>query len=293
LRLTFDDRTPLGGPLGVGFGVFQVLNARAVRAGGSVYLATFVQLLVATGVFGAIVAAQGRVGQLADVPLGALVLFGLAGMFHFFLGWTTMSQSQKRIGAARTAPLIATSPLFGVLFALVTGELPGPLELVGIVVTVAGAYVVTDPGRSKRAALRDSAAGLATSAAWALSAVFTTAGLLQFDDPLLGVTVSMAAATLAYGAVLLGTPAARHGGLSRSAWLLKVSAAVVVAFATWWRWLGLADAPVGVVLALQLLTVPTVLALVALRPGAERLTGRVLGGSAIVLGGVAVLVGVG
>ncbi len=98
---------------GVGFGVFQVVNARAVRAGGSVYLATFVQVLVATAVFGVIVGAEGRAGQLADVPVGALVLFALAGMFHFFLGWTTMSQSQARIGAARTAPLIATSPNSG------------------------------------------------------------------------------------------------------------------------------------------------------------------------------------
>jgi drug/metabolite transporter (DMT)-like permease len=278
---------------GLGFGVFQVLNARAVRGLASVYLATFVQLLAATAVFVVLVGVDGRAGRLLDVPASGLLLFGLAGLLHFFIGWTTMSQSQARIGAARTSPLIATSPLFGVVLALVAGQLPGWWDLAGIAVTVVGAYVVTDPGRTKRAALRDSVPGLATAAAWALSAVLTTAGLRRFDDPLLGVTVSMAAAALAYAAVLLAVRTARAGSLSREAWLIKIGGGVVVALATWWRWLGLADAPVGVVLALQLLSVPTVLALVALRPGAERLTARVLGGSAIVLAGVAVLVVVG
>lgn len=109
---------------GLGFGVFQVLNARAVRGLASVYLATFVQLLAATTVFVVIVGVDGRAGRLLDVPASALLLFGLAGLLHFFIGWTTMSQSQARIGAARTSPLIATSPLFGVVLALVAGQLP-------------------------------------------------------------------------------------------------------------------------------------------------------------------------
>jgi drug/metabolite transporter (DMT)-like permease len=278
---------------GLGFGVFQVLNARSVRGVASVYLSTFVLLLAATAVFVVIVAVDGGGLRLLDVPPGGALLFALAGLLHFFIGWTTMSQSQALIGAARTSPLIATSPLFGVVLGLAAGQLPGGLDLLGIAVTVIGAYVVTDPGRRKRAALRDSVPGLTTAAAWALSAVLTTAGLRAFDDPLLGVTVSMAAAALAYAAVLLVVPAARAGSLSREGWAIKVGGGVVVALATWWRWLALADAPVGVVLALQLLSVPTVLAIVALRPQHERLTARTWWGSALVLGGVGLLVGVG
>jgi drug/metabolite transporter (DMT)-like permease len=275
---------------GVGFGVFQVLNARAIRDASSVYLATFVQLVVATAVFAGIVAGNGRLHRIADIPAAGLGWFAAAGMLHFFLGWTTLNQSQARIGAARTAPLLATSPVFGVAFALVyPGSVPGAVALAGIAVTVLGAYLVTAPGGAGVAALRDAWQGVATSAAWALSAVFTAAGLRVLDDALLGVTVGMGAAALAYGAVLVAVPRTRGGRLPHGAWGLKVLAGVVVALATWWRWLGLADAAVGVVLALQLLTVPTVLALVALRSGRDRLTARVWWGSGLVLSGVALL----
>ncbi len=276
---------------GVGFGVFQVLNARAVRNLTQVYVATFAQLLAATAVFVVIVLLSGDAGVLTGIPANSLMYFALAGMLHFFLGWTTLNQSQARIGAARTSPLIATSPIFGVFIAVVaTGSLPGWLALLGIAVTALGAYIVTDPGPDQRAALRDSVYGLGTSAAWALSAVFTVAGLRDFDDPLLGVTVGMAAAALAYGAVLLAAPGSRGGQMDREAWTLKIIAGVVVAFATWWRWLGLADAPVGVVLALQLLTVPTVLLLVAVHSGGESVPARVWSGAVVVLAGVGLLI---
>ncbi len=44
-------------------------------------------------------------------------------------------------------------------------------------------------------------------------------------------------------------------------------AALLVAFATWWRWIALDDASVGVVLALGLLSVPVVLFLAPLMVG--------------------------
>lgn len=277
---------------GVGFGVFQVLNARAVRDLAKVYVATFLQLLAATGVFGILVLLAGTARELTALPAASFGWFALSGVVHFLFGWTTLNESQLRIGAARTSPLIATTPLFGLAIAAVTtGALPGPVALLGILVTVVGAYLITDPGAHRRAALRDSGFGLATAAAWALSAVFTLLGLRGFDDPLLGVTASMAAATLAYGAVLLALPHTRRGErMDQRAWVLKLTAGVIVALATWWRWLGLADASVSVVLALQLLTVPTVFVLVALRPGNEVLTARVGLGSAAVLVGVALLI---
>lgn len=277
---------------GVGFGVFQVLNARAVRDLTKVYAATFLQLLVATAVFSGLVLVAGDVGALWEIPLGSLGWFALAGVAHFVVGWTTLNESQLRIGAARTSPLIATTPLFGLVIAGVsTGSLPGPLALLGILVTAGGAYLIVDPGAHRRAALRESGFGLATAAAWALSAVFTALGLRDFDDPLVGVTASMAAAALAYGVLLLVVPHAGRGErMDRRAWALKLTAGVIVALATWWRWLGLADASVSVVLALQLLTVPTVFVLVALRPGREALTPRVGLGSAAVLAGVALLI---
>lgn len=279
---------------GVAFGVFQVLNARAIRSLGQVYLATFVQLVVATMVFGLVVTVTGDLERLLAIPPPSLAYFAASGLLHFFLGWTTLNRSQQRIGAARTSPLLATSPLFGLLIAVVVERtLPGPLALIGILVTVFGAYVVTDPGPAKRASLGDSSFGLATAAAWALSALLTVAGLAGFDDPLLGVTVGMATAALAYALVLLASPASWDQRMGPEAWALKVLAGVVVAVATWWRWLGLADATVGVVLALQLLTVPTVLVILATRPRGEGISRRVWGGATLVLFGVGMLIAVG
>jgi drug/metabolite transporter (DMT)-like permease len=281
---------------GVGFGLFQVLNARAVRGLARVYVGTFVQLLAATVAFVVIVGVAAEPRDLLRIPAGSVVWFALSGVLHFFVGWTTLNQSQARIGAARTAPLIATAPVFGVIFVLFLGELPKVVALVGVALTVIGAYVVTTPGAGRLPSVRESGLGLVTAASWALSAIFTVAGLEDFDDPLLGVTVGMAAAASAYGLGLLiarlrlprGSGRARDG-MDTRAWTLKIAAGGIVALATWWRWLALADAPVEVVLALQLLTVPTVLVLVVLLPNGERVAPRVWGGAAIVLAGVGIL----
>jgi hypothetical protein len=73
---------------------------------------------------------------------------------------------------------------------------------------------------------------------------------------------------------------------------LKVAAGTVVAIGTWWRWLGLDQSPVGVVLALNLLSVPSVLGFAPLlaRRGEEVVTRRLVSGSAVVLAGALVLV---
>ena len=283
---------------GVAFGIFQVINARAVRGLARVYIATFVQLLAATVVFAAIVAVSAEPRELLEIPVGSVLWFALSGVLHFFVGWTTLTQSQARIGAARTAPLIATAPVFGVIFVLFAGVPPTAVALMGVALTVLGAYVVTSPGAGRLPSLRESGLGLVTAASWALSALCTVAGLEGFDDPLLGVTVGVAAATSAYGLALavarlptLRGPVRTGDGMDGRAWTLKIVAGVIVALATWWRWLALADAPVEVVLALQLLTVPTVLVIVTLLPHGERVAPRIWGGAAIVLAGVGILLG--
>jgi hypothetical protein len=141
-------------------------------------------------------------------------------------------------------------------------------------------------------ALADSGWGLTTAFAWALSAVFTVEGLDDFPYPLLGVTVGLLAATVPF-AVLLA------GGRTPLAWTdlgadagLKLLAGAVVAVATWWRWLGLETAPIGVVLALQLLSVPSVLIVAPLlaRRGEEVVSARLVAGTAVVLVGALALI---
>lgn len=280
---------------GTGFGLFQALNGRAVRGLESVYVSTFLQLLVAAGVLLVASLATEDLHTLDEATTWGMVAFALAGMIHFFAGWTTLNLSQARIGAARTSPLLSTTPVFGVVFGvLLASQVPGWLAAVGIVLTMAGAYLVTDPGGGRRPHLRDSAFGLATACAWSASAIFTLEGLDGLDSPLLGVTIGMLAAATAYGVLLAVTRAPlRVRAQARDAMALKLLAGVVVALATWGRWLALDDADVAVVLALNLVSVPVVLFLAPIISGrhVEIVNRRIWAGAALVLAGSLLLIG--
>ena len=134
----------LAAAAGLGFGVFQTLNRRAVGGMADAYLATFLQLLVALGVLLAASVATEDLGLLREATTASLVWFSAAGLVHFFVGWTLLNMSQMRIGAARTSPLLSTNPVFGAAIAAVwLSELPGLLPWIGIVLVLAGAFVVS------------------------------------------------------------------------------------------------------------------------------------------------------
>ena len=196
---------------GAGFGLFQALNRQAVR-GMDIYVATFVQLLVSSIVLVAISLATEDVSLVFSAPITAVLSFVAAGFFHFLIGWTLLNASQKRIGAARTSPLIATVPLFGVMIAAVTlCEVPTWLELVGIGIIVLGAYLISketeNPENTKNATkrfsalLRTSWMGLAAAFFWALSPVFIRVGLQGLPSPMLGVTIGVTASAIGYAEI--------------------------------------------------------------------------------------------
>jgi drug/metabolite transporter (DMT)-like permease len=110
---------------GLGFGLFQALNVRAVRQLDDIYVSTFLQLVTAALVSVVVCGATGELALVDDLTAWAIVSFTIAGAVHFFFGWTLLNTSQHRIGAARTAPLLATVPLWGIaIAAVVYGELP-------------------------------------------------------------------------------------------------------------------------------------------------------------------------
>jgi drug/metabolite transporter (DMT)-like permease len=277
---------------GIGFGLFQSLNRRALRDIEDPFVSTFVQLAVAAAVLGAVCVASGEASGLSDAPLDAVAAFAASGIVHFLLGWTFLNLSQKRIGAARTSPLLTFAPLFGLPVAAVwVGDEPQAAELVAIVPMVAGAWLVAGGGRVR---ITDSVFGLGCALMWAISPVFAVHGFDGIPSPLLGVSIGLVAAAVAY-AVALAVRGSGLGAISRGALSLKLVAALLVAFATWWRWIALEDAPVGVVLALGLLSVPVVLFLAPLVVGAhlEQVTARIWAGSLLVVGGALTLIAVG
>lgn len=287
---------------GVTFGLFQSVN-RASLLELEVFESTFIQLLVSLVVLLLIVIATGEAARLPGVPPRGYLFFGLSGLVHFLGGWTLLNQSQKLIGAARTSPLLASTPLFGTVLAIVTlGQLPGALALVGMAAIIGGVTVVhlerirrEAPRRASGRPVTPAAPlfGLGTALAWAISPIFIRDGLAVVDSPLIGVTIGIFFATVAYG-VVLGFRGRRIFGHALTSWpmLLKLAAGVLIGLATWLRWYALSVTGVTIVLSLGLLSVPTVMVFARLVAGrsVEKITPPVIGGAALVVAGALVII---
>ncbi len=287
---------------GAGFGLFQSFNRQAVR-GMDVYVATFIQLAVSALVLAVIAILTADLSPLLTAPLTAYLYFIAGGFFHFLIGWTFLNASQKRIGAARTSPLIGTTPLFATLLAIFTlGEFPTPLELIGIAVIVVGAYLISSEDhdasienrkpRSLAVILKTSWLGLSAALCWAISPIFIRLGLNDLPSPLLGVTIGVSASALAYGFVLLWQRGRWMGApITGEAWIYKLIAGVLVGLSTWMRWVALDLAPVAVVLALSMISAPIVILLSPVISGKqlERITYILLGGTGLILAGALLL----
>jgi drug/metabolite transporter (DMT)-like permease len=281
---------------GIGFGVFQSLNRRAIRGIEDPYVSTFLQLSVATAVLVVASLASEDLSQLGEASGKAIGLFALAGIIHFVLGWLLLNVSQARIGASRTAPLITLTPLFGVVLAVVTlGELPSAAALAAIAPIMVGAWLLASRGSGQIAIERDSVFAFGTAFMWALSAVLTVEALEGLHSPLLGVTLGLLAATAALGGALLarGSLGAIRS-IAGNTLALKLFAAVLVAFATWFRLLALDETDVAVVLATNLVAVPITLVLAPIVVGRhlEQVDARVWLGGLLVAAGVLTLIAI-
>lgn len=281
---------------GIGFGLFQSFNRRAIRGIEDPWVSTFLQLSVATAVLVVASLISEDLSRLGDASGEAIALFAVAGVIHFVLGWLFLNMSQMRIGASRTAPLITLTPLFGVGLAVVTlGEFPSPGALAAIAPIMVGAWVLASRGSGDVRIDRDSIFAFGTAFMWALSAVLTVEALEGLDSPLLGVTLGLLAATVALGGALVarGSLGAIRS-IARNTLALKLFAAVLVAFATWFRLLALDETDVAVVLATNLVGVPITLVLAPIMVGRhlEQADARVWLGGLLVVCGVLALIAI-
>lgn len=282
---------------GIGFGFFQSFNRRAGRSFDA-YIATFLLLLISAVILAIASVATEDLTLLQTTPLVALVNFGLAGFIHFFIGWTFLTISQNRIGAARTGALVGATPLFATIVAVLAfGEFLRLPVLLGVATVVIGVYLVSNSGKKESKAVdttwRDSMYGLGTAVCFAISPIFIRGGLEDLPSPLLGVTVGMGVSSIAYGIVLLFQRGrVRQGPVSRDAMFFQIMAGIFVGVSTWVRWIALDTAPVAVVLALGRLNVPIVILLSLLLVGQtqERVTARIWLGATFIVAGSLVLI---
>ena len=287
----------LAAAAGLGFGVFQTLNRRAVGGMNDAYLATFLQLVTALAVLIVASLSTEDLALLGDATAISLFYFSLAGVIHFSLGWTLLNMSQMRIGAARTSPLLATTPVFGAVIAiLILQEVPMAVVWLGVALVTAGALVVSLERVAEEGwgvPWRDTFPGIATAMAWAVSPILIKEGLEGLPSPLLGLTLGMVVAVLVYAIALPLRPSVEGPALgSRISLAFKLLAGIMVGLSVWARWAALDYTSIAVVLALGLLSVPIVLLLSPMLMGrhVERVTVQIWLGAALVVVGGLVLV---
>ena len=281
---------------GFGFGVFQAFNRRAGRVFDS-YIATFMLLAGSTIILAVASVLTEDLSQLNGLPFMAYVNFGLAGLFHFYIGWTLLTISQTKVGAARTGALLGTTPFFALFIsALAFNEILNLPVLAGIIILVTGVYLISfekNPMAGTGASTwRDSLYGLGVAVCFAISTIFIRAGIKDLDSPLLGVTISMGISALIYGITLLfQRKQIQQGPITKDALWFQLGAAFFVGVSTWARWIALDMTLVSVVLALGRLNVPVVILLSPLLVGkaAENVTVRVWIGASMIVGGSLIL----
>jgi uncharacterized membrane protein len=185
--------------------------------------------------------------------------------------------------------------------ALTLRECPSLLAWVGILLIIGGVYCISNGADSAVGGAQDAPAmrwrdglfGLSAACCWAISPIFTRTGLEDLPSPLLGVTVGLTASVLTYGAALLfQRRLSAIVAIPHDALFFKTVAGILAGVSTWNRWIALDLAPVAVVLALALTSVPIVMFLSPLVTGRnlERVTSRVWLGAAFVAGGVLFLI---
>ena len=272
---------------GVSFGFFQAANRRANQLIDP-YRTTFALLLVAVIGLGVFSLATQDLTLLASAPVSAMLAFGAAGIIHFFFGWTFLSLSQQRIGAANTGVVTAATPLIGsLLAALVLDEPLGAVALVAIALVTTGVMLIARRASDGGQRLTYPWFALAASLSWGTSPLFIRWGLEDLSSPVIGVTIGLGAAAALYAIVLVSGRAPTTTGTPPEVrrWILIGGILVAVAIAAQWTALDLVE--VNVVVTLQQVATPVVVLVAPFIVGTaiEQWTWR------LILGMVAVIAG--
>ncbi|MFB6192337.1 MAG: EamA family transporter [Haloarculaceae archaeon] len=227
----------------------------------------------------------------------AVVAFVAAGMVGTLLGRAFLYGGIKRIGATRAEPLKASTPLHATILAvLFLGEVVTPLQLVGIVLVVAGVAVVSWDGTARDAAVAGSVdwTGLAfpllAAFFFAVEPILAKVGFGQGTPVLVGLAVK----TISAAAVFFAFLAARGDLPDRDAiaadfrWLVVAGVANTAFLLVYYAALSVSRVSV-VVPIMQTSPLLVALAAAAFLQGVERVTVPVVAGSAgVVVGAVLV-----
>jgi len=222
----------------------------------------------------------------------AVILFVLVGLFYPAAVTLLTFAGNRRLGPTVAGTIGSTTPLFAVLgAALFLGEVPGARELIATAVIVLGTMALGKPAAGATPHPQRSVLWMPWSAALlrSLAQVLSKAGLVLWTSPfaaaLTGYTVSTVIVWTAGLLLSGGKPAAfPRRGVAWFAVTGLLNGAAVLAM-----YYALTTGPVQVV-APVVATYPLfTLALSALFLRHERMTARLLGGVALTVAGVVIL----
>ena len=206
-----------------------------------------------------------------------LAYFITAGLVHFVGGFTFMNLSISTIGAARTGSLIATTPLFATfLAAFALNELINLPLIIGVVVVIGGVRLIASsktPESAQQTSSKKqmstievtagnsnilnwagtSTFGLLAAFSWGFTPVLIKKGLETLPSPVVGVTLSMAAAGIVYAIILgfRGRLIPTFSAIWQPGGFWQIAAGVLVAFGTLARWLALSFTTAAIVTTLS------------------------------------------
>ena len=122
--------------------IFVRLGLRYMR----ISTGTLVSMVGAFLVVGAI-AVSLHYEEMLTLPLTIFGWFALLGLINYPLGWFLNFRAVQLAGVARITPVLATSPLWAMLFAVIfLDEVPGLLTFVGALSVVGGVAIIVGEG---------------------------------------------------------------------------------------------------------------------------------------------------
>lgn len=143
--------------------------------------------------------------SLNSININGLLFFFLAGIFHPGFVRLLYFKGMEKVGASINAAIYASNPIFSSLIAVILlGEKLKPIGWIGILCVVFGAILIETINRNhtqssiKKGLLYSFSAALLVG----FSYIARKEGLIFWDSPIIGATVSYIAALLVYSCAL-------------------------------------------------------------------------------------------
>ncbi|MBI4284964.1 MAG: EamA family transporter [Chloroflexi bacterium] len=201
-------------------GLLFAILAAAVLAGGVVFIrrgsaltgesftSVLISIFIGVPMFSASVSFSGEWYRLGILSLKGFILLGAAGIVHFIVGRFLSYSAYRIIGVNKTNPLINTSPVYAVIFALIfLNESLTAAIILGVLCIVTGAVLVSvqRSNASERKAkwysgieFRGVLAGLGGGLSWGISPILIRPGVIEVGSPHVGALISYIAASVVF-----------------------------------------------------------------------------------------------